>query len=127
MPGETPQKAAELIWQRAEPHFKKMYKVQYYIKIVNDKFDDEFNFFFETVPMSNKAHVWRRSQPLHTLETYDLEYLEKVIGELHNLTNISIRYQGFVGKVWPISGKRIAMEDVSVQEERWQNQQLENN
>ncbi|WPC19404.1 acetyl-CoA carboxylase [Pediococcus inopinatus] len=116
---ETPEKAAELIWERAAPHFKKLYRTQYYIKVANVKFLDEYNFFFETVPMKSKTGIRRRSEPLHTLERYDLAYLERVVAELSKLTKLSIRYQGFVGMLWPTSGKVIATANVSDQEDKW--------
>lgn len=116
---KTAEQTAQLIWERAEPLFKKMYRVQYYIEVVNPPYDEGINFFFETVPTSDKAHVRRRSTPLHSLKEKDLEQLELIIQELKKLTQISIRYQGFIGHLWPSTGKPIAKADVSDQEAAW--------
>lgn len=116
---KTAEQVAQLIWERAKPLFKKMYGVQYYIEVVNPPYDEGINFFFETVPTSNKTHVKRRSTPLHSLKEKDLEQLESIIQEIKKLTQISIRYQGFIGQLWPSAGNPIAKVNVSDQEAAW--------
>ena len=93
----------KIILSRVEMLFKRIPNMRYSINIVNDRFDNEYNLFFEKVPRKQRPH----SMPIHTLEKYDLEYLEQVVNEIQKHYQLSINYTGFVGERWPISKKVI--------------------
>ena len=93
----TPAKEAKLIYSRIEPLFKRMSRTRYNITISNDPYDKTYNFFFE----SQHAGERLKSTPLHTIDTYDLEFLEQVVDALKQHTQLTIQYTGFAGEVWP--------------------------
>lgn len=93
----TPNKEADLIYSRIEPLFKRMSRTRYNISISNDIYDKTYNFFFE----SQHAGERLKSTPLHTIDTYDLEFLEQVVDALKQQTKLTIQYVGFTGEVWP--------------------------
>lgn len=91
------EKDTEIIMERINPLFKRLYQTRYGITVADDIYDKRYNFFFWS---QRKGH-WQRSTPLHTLSKYDLEYLEKVIKEIKTQTRLTIQYVGFDGKRWP--------------------------
>lgn len=94
----TPTKEAELIYSRIEPLFKRMSRTRYQINISNDSYDKTYNFFFE----SQHAGQRLKSTPLHSLDEYQLEFLEQVVDALKQHTQLTIQYVGFTGEVWPV-------------------------
>ncbi|AVK62997.1 acetyl-CoA carboxylase [Lactobacillus sp. CBA3606] len=86
-----------LINTRMQLLFKRLTATKYWLQIVNDPYDDEFNVFF------NSQRKWERlkSVPLHSLHGRNLVHLELVVTELHHLTQLTIEYEGFAGIRWP--------------------------
>lgn len=76
----SPKKQAGIINERVEKYFIPNIKARYQINIVNDRFDEQYNFFF----LKGKPNHFTRSLPLRTLqdEEYDIEYLEAIYREL---------------------------------------------
>lgn len=93
----------KIILSRINMLFKRMPNTRYSINIVNDKFDDEYNLFFEKSPRKQRPH----SVPIHALENHDLGYLEQVVDEIKKHYQLSINYTGFVGERWPRSQRII--------------------
>lgn len=93
----TPASEAKLMYERIDPLFKRMYKHRYIISIANDIYDKTYNVFFNVIHEGERT----KSTPIHTIHTYTLEYLEQVIKELRQYTQLSITYFGFTGEVWP--------------------------
>ncbi len=48
-----------------------------------------------------------RSIPLHSLNNYDLNYLEKIINEFKLHSNLTINFVGFTDLKWPKSNQLI--------------------
>ncbi|ANK59793.1 hypothetical protein [Loigolactobacillus backii] len=92
-----PEQEAKLIFERATKLFKRISRTRYWITIVDDKFDKQYNFFFN----SQRKNESSRSIPLHTIDNYDLGYLEDIITSLQKLTQLTIKYTGFEQQVWP--------------------------
>lgn len=88
---------AQIITERIEKLFKRAPKTIYKIECVNDRFDRTYNFFFEAHPKGKRPH----STPLHTVERYELAYLEQVIKQVRQKTQLTIYFAGFTGKHWP--------------------------
>ncbi|AQW20649.1 acetyl-CoA carboxylase [Lentilactobacillus curieae] len=93
----------KLILERINPLFKRISHTRYWIRIVNDHYDNQFNFFFH----SQRAGMRERSIPLHSITNYQLEYLETVINEIQEHFNLSIYYSGFKGQRWPSNNRVI--------------------
>lgn len=100
---KTERETADLIIGRLQQLFKPQSKRQYKLVVVNDMYDDGFNFFFDT-KHSIKSE---RSVSLATIEGRDLEFLEKTIRLVKKETNLSIEYVEFDGERWPISQRAI--------------------
>lgn len=91
------EKDTKIIMERMKPLFKRLYQTRYGIVVADDSWDKRYNFFF----WSQKKGQWQRSIPLHSLENYDLVYLEKIIGEIKTQTQLSIQFVNFDEKRWP--------------------------
>ncbi|WP_283679183.1 acetyl-CoA carboxylase [Lentilactobacillus sp. Marseille-Q4993] len=93
----------KILLERIQPLFKRMSQTRYWIRVVNDQFDEQYNFFFH----SQHRGMREKSVPLHSIKNYRLEYLEKVISLFKENLNLSIYYAGFKGLRWPSTNKRI--------------------
>lgn len=88
-----------IITKRIDEGFERKSRTRYRIMIANDPYDKSYNFFL------NAQHAGQRlkSTPLHTVDTYDLAYLEDLVTALQQFTKLTIEYVGFTGEVWPES------------------------
>ncbi len=93
----------KLILERANALFARHRNTHYWITVVNDIYDHQFNVFFNIVPRG-KRH---RSIPLHTLPQYDLGTLETVITDIRRELALTLEFVGFTGMIWPQSGRTI--------------------
>ncbi|WP_412989212.1 acetyl-CoA carboxylase [Pediococcus siamensis] len=101
---ETRQQAAQVILERLAKDFLRKSRTIYQMLVVRDHFDQVYNFFLVIKP----KHDRQKSIPLHTLESYDLAYLEGVVQEIKQQTQITIQYRGFEELVWPQAQTRIS-------------------
>ncbi|KRL05146.1 hypothetical protein [Liquorilactobacillus oeni] len=83
--------------------FKRVDQTRYWIQVANDPYDSSYNFFFNSQRRGKRL----KSIPLHKLENYDLRYLEKIIDELKQETNLTIKFIGFADMRWPKTQKII--------------------
>lgn len=104
-------KDLEIIDQRIEKLFKRISRTRYWIQIVNDPYDQTYNFFFNSQRRGERL----KSVPLHKLVNYQLTYLEQLIKGLRTKTNLTIEFTGFTGMRWPTTHKII----------QWRREQLE--
>ncbi|WP_057803424.1 hypothetical protein [Pediococcus stilesii] len=93
----------DIIMRRIQILFKRMNQTLYRIEVVNDKFDEEFNFFFHIQPKNRRI----KSVPLHAVKKYDLEYLEEIINLIKKQTNLSIEFIGFEDLHWQSNHRMI--------------------
>jgi hypothetical protein len=96
-------KTTRLIYDRAQELFARHRNTRYWITVVNDKYQQQYNFFFNIVPRGQR----HKSIPLHTLERYDLNYLEHVTATLRAVLPLTYEFVGFTGQVWPHSQRVI--------------------
>ncbi|WP_127849605.1 acetyl-CoA carboxylase [Lacticaseibacillus hulanensis] len=96
-------KPARIIFDRADALFGRHRNTRYWITVVNNRYGQQYNFFFNTVPRGRR----HKSVPLHTLEQYNLPLLERVIGELRCVLKLTYEFVGFTGMRWPESGRVI--------------------
>ncbi len=101
---ETYDQAAKVILERLEKDFLRQSRTIYQMLIVRDRFDEAYNFFLEVKPKNHRE----KSIPLHTLENYDLGYLESVVHSLRKQTQITMQFKGFGELVWPQAQTRIS-------------------
>ncbi|AMV60639.1 Hypothetical protein ADU72_1280 [Pediococcus damnosus] len=101
---ETSEQAAKLILERLQKDFLRKSRTIYQMLVVRDHFSQTFNFFLEIKPKNQRE----KSIPLHTIENYDLAYLESVIRNLQKKTQITMQFKGFHELVWPESQNRIS-------------------
>ncbi|CAM3097077.1 acetyl-CoA carboxylase [Lactiplantibacillus plajomi] len=94
---------AKVICQRMDLLFKRLARTKYWLQVVNDHYDHSYNVFFN----SQRKYERLKSVPLHTIATYDLSYLEKVLGDLRTHTQLTIEFEGFSGQLWPDSQRLI--------------------
>ncbi|VDG19439.1 acetyl-CoA carboxylase [Lactiplantibacillus mudanjiangensis] len=96
-------KDVQLILERLQPFFKQRSQTRYWLQITDNHYGQTYNVFF------NYQRKWHRlkSQPLHTLNTYNLADLEAIVTELQTLTKLTIDYVGFGEQVWPNRQQRI--------------------
>lgn len=87
----------KIILSRIDKNFLKKKDVKYSLQVVNDCYDSTYNFFINIQPLGKRLH----SIPLHTIETYDLSDLEKIINKIMEKYCFTITYDGFVGMKWP--------------------------
>lgn len=92
-----------IIIQRIEKYFTRRRDTEYYLQVVNDQYDETYNFFINIRPRNQRMH----SIPLHTVEDYRLSYLEKLINKIMEQYQFSITYDGFVGLRWPMNQELI--------------------
>ncbi|MEE6666155.1 hypothetical protein PS423_01925 [Pediococcus acidilactici] len=88
---------AKVILERIESLFKRVPNTRYLINVVNDHFDQTYNFFFFIAKKKQRPH----SIPLHSIKKYDLEYLEIVVNEIKKHYHLTLTYNGFSGQRWP--------------------------
>ncbi|KRM10790.1 acetyl-CoA carboxylase [Paucilactobacillus suebicus] len=100
---ESPKDAAALIIERLDQNFKPTRGLRYRIYVVNDVYDDSYNFFLDI----KSKYTNERSIPLHSLEEYTLEYLERVIRLVEMSTQMTIEFQHFEGLRWPVRQRLI--------------------
>ncbi|HBF73808.1 MAG TPA: acetyl-CoA carboxylase [Lactobacillus sp.] len=96
-------KDLKLITERLDAGFKRLPQVRYQVQITDDPYDKTYNFFL------NYQHRGQRlkSQPLHSIQQYQLTYLEQVVKGLREHTKLSFEYVGFTGQRWPSSQRLI--------------------
>ncbi|MDD9323924.1 hypothetical protein [Pediococcus acidilactici] len=82
---------ARVILQRIQRYFKKIPNTYYAINIVDDRFDDCYNFFFVVHKKNSRPH----SIPLRRVTPYDLESLKEVVREVRKVYQLTIKYTGF--------------------------------
>ncbi|MBS0937863.1 acetyl-CoA carboxylase [Lactiplantibacillus plantarum] len=90
-------KDVKIIVSRIKLLFKRMNKTRYWLSVINDPIDQQFNFFFFSEHQGKRT----RSVPLHSIKTYQLSYLEECISELKIESALSIEYLGFYQQRWP--------------------------
>ncbi|QXJ68573.1 acetyl-CoA carboxyl transferase [Lacticaseibacillus paracasei] len=91
-------KDAKIINERIDQHFKCLRNHMYHIDITNMRFAKQYNFFICDQPRGKRA----KSIPLHFVENYDLEYLEKVIQGVREHTQLTMIFTGFADSSrWP--------------------------
>ncbi|WP_413627770.1 acetyl-CoA carboxylase [Fructilactobacillus vespulae] len=93
----------KLITERLTKYFKRISRTHYWIEIANDPYDQHYNFFFNSQRVGQRL----KSIPLHSLETYDLHYLELLLQKLRQKTQLTIKFVGFTGEKWPSSQRLI--------------------
>lgn len=93
----------ELLTSRIKIYFRRLHQTRYWLVIVDNHYDHIYNFFI----CQQKKKRPLRSIPLHSIENYDLEYLEQLVDALHQEIKLSIDYYGFVGQRWPSSNRII--------------------
>ncbi|WP_427022399.1 hypothetical protein [Pediococcus acidilactici] len=81
---------ARVILQRIQRYFKKIPNTYYAINIVDDRFDDCYNFFFIVHKKNSRPH----SIPLRRVTPYDLESLKEVVREVRKVYQLTIKYTG---------------------------------
>ena len=87
----------DIIMGRVKILFKRKPRTIYKISVVNDHFDQTYNFFFCVDEKEKRS----RSVPLHSIKTYELEYLEELITAIKKQTKLTIEYSGFKDVRWP--------------------------
>jgi len=92
-----------IILERIQLNFTRRKDTEYYLQVVDDSYDRTYNFFINIQPRGKRVH----SIPLHTVEEYELSYLEKIINKIMEQYKFSITYDGFVGKKWPLKQELI--------------------
>ncbi|AUJ32079.1 MAG: acetyl-CoA carboxylase [Liquorilactobacillus nagelii] len=97
-------KETYLISQRITQHFHPHTKARYQILVVNNRFDQVFNFFFELQRSSQLPH----SFPLHQVTYYDLAFLEKIIQLLQAEYGFTFTFRNFTGLFWPSTQQKIS-------------------
>lgn len=102
-----------LICDRIDALFVRAPRVRYWLLIVDDSYDQTYNFFFESRQQAHRT----RSTPLHTIERHDLGYLETIINGIQQHTQLTQHFKGFTGQRWPRS-QRIIQRKKDVDEER---------
>lgn len=94
---------AKLILTRLAPLFTAQWHCQYRIDVVNNQYGHVFNFFLDI-----RRHNHReRSIPLHTLQTTDLEVLERVLNQVRAGTALTLNFVDFGHVRWPLSQRWI--------------------
>lgn len=92
-------KDVKIILERIEEHFKRVPNTRYTVNVVNNVYDEQYNFFF----VIQKRNERMKSVPLHLVNNYDLENLENIINEIKAVYKLSFDYTGFTGQRWPNS------------------------
>ena len=97
--------AAHQIAEQVWPLFKRLPKTIYHILVVNDHYDDQFNFFFEIY----RPHFRTHSYPLYSMSNQQLDQLETLLRLLREQEGlqINIDFRGFGNQRWPESQRRI--------------------
>lgn len=93
----------KIIEERLDAQFKRQANTIYWIDIANNIYAKKFNFFLS----SQFKQLPQRSIPLHSLENYQLDYLEEVVTELRQHTQLTFKYYGFLNLIWPKSQRII--------------------
>ncbi|EQE00520.1 hypothetical protein QAS_4095 [Clostridioides difficile CD9] len=88
---------AKIIIERIEEHFKRVPNTRYTVNVVNNIYDEQYNFFFEIQKINERM----KSVPLHSVNNYDLENLENIVNEIKAVYKLSFDYTGFIGQRWP--------------------------
>lgn len=92
-----------IIMERIYQYFTRRRQTLYWLQVVNDRYDKTYNFFINIQPQGKRVH----SIPLHTVEQYNLSYLEKIINEIQKNIHLSFMYDGFTGQKWPTTQELI--------------------
>ncbi len=91
-----PAAAAQLIIQRIYDHFDHHFNVQYRILVVNDVFNQQYNWFLEWQRPGHRA----RSVPLHSLPATSSLFFQ-VVNLVKQSVGMTITYRGFDRKQLP--------------------------
>lgn len=101
---ETAMESSELILQRLQAHFKRLPHTRYCVVVVNNVYDQQYNFFVEV----GRHQRCTRSIPLHSITDYLLSNLEQVVQQIQLHNHLPIHFNGFGGQQrWPQSGQLI--------------------
>jgi len=92
-----------LIIERIQIYFTRRPRTEYRLQVVNDKIDQTYNFFINVQRKGERVH----SIPLHTIDDYNLSYLENLINKIMEKYQLSITYDGFTGLKWPMKQELI--------------------
>lgn len=93
----------KIIIERIQKNFTRRPRTKYWLQVVNDTYDRTYNFFINIQPKSKRMH----SIPLHTVENYNLLYLEQLIDRISKQFHLTISYDGFTGIKWPVKQELI--------------------
>ncbi|KRO15602.1 acetyl-CoA carboxylase [Lacticaseibacillus saniviri] len=86
-----------LITSKIDTLFTRAMHTRYWLVVVDDHFDQQYNFFFHSLKKGHRE----RSIPLHSVTQYDLIYLERLLAALRQHTQLSIYFRNFEGQFWP--------------------------
>lgn len=111
---ETVKQASELIIERLDKAFKPKLHHRYQLMVVDNVYDQTYNFFLDIWHQHNR----RRSIPLHSVVTYELQFLEQVINQITANTNLTIVYINFHQQRWPLSQRIIYGRTLDVNKQR---------
>ncbi|WP_395391987.1 acetyl-CoA carboxylase [Fructilactobacillus sanfranciscensis] len=89
----------KIILERIDCLFKRISRTHYWIEIANDPYDKTYNFFFNSQRRGQRLKLI----PLHSVNTYHLEYLEALIADFKLEHQLTIKFVGFCGLKWPSS------------------------
>lgn len=93
----------KIILDRVDSLFKRISRTHYWIEVANDPYDECYNFFF------NRQRLGQRlsSIPLHSINTYNLAYLETLIHNFKLKNQLTIQFVGFSDLRWPLAQQLI--------------------
>ena len=100
---KTAKQHVDVMEARIEHYFMPHIKARYQIQIVNDKFDNSFNFFFLYKKGAENTH----SIPIRVIKDHDWIYFEQIVRELHHRVDFTLRFTGFQGEIWQSNGCNI--------------------
>jgi len=98
-----PAHEAKLIADKIKPLFKGIHGDRYQIQIINNEQVKQYVFFFMRQPKNGSMIV----NPVYTMDDYDLGHLELVLHDLDHYYEFTREYRGFMGLLWPSTGKKI--------------------
>ena len=84
-------KEAAIISERAFQNFEHHQHVWYRLLVVNDQYNQQYNFFLEWHYRGERC----RSVPLHVVQHYELHYLKQVLINVQNRIGFSILLRNF--------------------------------
>ncbi|MHA3065674.1 hypothetical protein [Lacticaseibacillus saniviri] len=90
-----------------EHHFE--FKVRYQIRVVDNKVDGSYDFYFEQSRQGRR----QRSIPLHSIKRHELEYLETTLKQFRQVTQLTYVFANFEGQRWHSDGRLIQRKPAS--------------